>query len=280
MQFITRLKTLAQQETSAERRQRMLPGILYGLTVASSYAIVSGLVNQLSFPDLPIGIDWHTHLMIWLFFSLWLGVGGGFVNWFTQNEEGFIPSLLIMILTALGAGTATLEGNLPVRFGKIGLLILPVIAVSLAATILLRWFGMHHAELLQKEKLVRTRGILILIALALVLGGGTGFALTRWADSTLSGVKEIDRRLQAAAANPDSANELFPLNDLPDLASHLGVSYALLGKPYGQLVDAIQVTARFEDGYQFTCVVLLILPSGSPYLRACAEGDRVSLPAQ
>jgi hypothetical protein len=56
--------------------------------------------------------------------------------------------------------------------------------------------------------------------------------------------------------------------------------YTLLGKPAGQLVTAIEVTARFKDGYQFKCMVLIILPADVPSMRACAEGDRIFLPAQ
>lgn len=138
MKFIARFKTLAHEETPAERRQRMLPGIMYGLMIASSYAIVSGVVNLLSFPGLPIGVDWRTLLITWLFFAIWLGAGGGFINWFTQTEEGLVISLFVMTLTALGAGILTFEGNLATRFGKIMLLVLPVIAISLAMTILLR----------------------------------------------------------------------------------------------------------------------------------------------
>lgn len=100
MRWIARYKTLAQQETPAEHRQRMLPGILYGFIIATSYTIVSGTVNQLLFPDLPIGVDWHVLFLTWLFFSTWLGVGGGFVNWFTQTEESVIPSWLVLTVTA------------------------------------------------------------------------------------------------------------------------------------------------------------------------------------
>jgi hypothetical protein len=113
--------------------------------------------------------------------------------------------------------------------------------------------------------------------LAVFFGGLTGFALTRWEESTLSGVREIHDRLQIAANEPPRINKLFPLQNLPGLASHIGTPYTLLGKPSGQLVTAIEVTARFNDGYQFTCMVLIILPADVPSVRTCTEGDRVSL---
>ena len=280
MQFITRFKTLAQQETPAERRKRMLPGAMYGLVIASSYTFVSAIANKLSFPNLPVGVDWRKLLITWLFFAVWLSVGGGFINWFTQTEEGLVVSLLVMTLTALGASTLTLEGSLSVRFGKIMLLVLPLIAISLLATITLRLLGVRHAEIVEKEMTWRTRRILILPALTLVIGGLAGFALTRWDDSTFIGVSNIHDRLRTAATNSTEVNELFPLSDLPELASHLGVPYTLLGKPYGQLIGTVEVTANFKDGYQFTCVIVVVEPAKLPSLRTCAEGDNVSLPAQ
>jgi len=280
MQFISRLKTLAQQETPAERRQRMLPGTMYGIIIASSYAVVSGGINKLSFPDLPIGIDWRNLLMTWLFFTVWLGAGGGFINWFTQTEEGFVISVFVMTLTSFGAVTLTLEGDLTNRFGKMLLLALPIIAISLLMTIMLRWLGVRHAEIVEKEKTRQTRGIPILVTVALIIGGLTGFALTRWGDSTFIGVNNIHSRLQTAVAEPIKVNELFPINDLPELASHLGSPYTLLGKPYGQLIGTVEVTANFKDGYQFTCVIVVVEPARLPSLRICAEGDTVTLPTQ
>lgn len=277
MRFIQQFKTIAQQETFAERRQRMLPGAMYGLIIASSYAVVSAMVNKLSFPDLPIGFDWHNLFTTWFFFAVWLGVGGAFINWFTQTEEGLIISLLVMTLTALGAGALTLDGSLSTRFGKSMLLVFPVIAISLLMTILLRWLGVRHADIVEKEKTLSTRGVFILATLVLVIGGLTGFLLTRWDDPTFIGVSDIHGRLQTAIADPVKVNELFPVNDLPELASHLGNSYTLLGKPYGQLIGSVQVTANFKDGYQFTCVIVVIEPAMLPSLRACAEGDKVTL---
>ena len=106
-----------------------------------------------------------------------------------------------------------------------------------------------------------------------------GFALNRWGDSTLSAARYIHTRLQTVAADPAQAEALFPLNDVPGLKSHLDTPYTLHGHPSGQSIVAAEVTADFNDGYQVTCV-LLIFPDKPPFLRACAEGDKVSLPAQ
>jgi hypothetical protein len=224
-----------------------------------------------------VGVDWRSLLQTWLFSAVWLGVGGAFINWFTQTEESMVTGLLVMTLIALGAGALTLEGNLPAQFGKILLLALPVMAISLVMTITLRWLGVRHADSLEREQTLWTKSIAILAALALAIGGLTGFGLTRWGDSTLSAARYVHERLQTLAVEPVQAEGFFPLNDVPGLASRLGMPYTLHGKPSGQSVTAAEITADFDDGYRITCV-LLVFADRSPFLRACAEGDKVTLP--
>ena len=276
MRFIERFKTLAQQETPAERNQRMLPGALYGLVIASIYTIIDGVINPLSFPDLPVGVHWRSLLLTWLFLSVWLGVGGGFINWFTQTEEGLVISMLVMTGVALGVGATSLEGNLPTQLSKLLLAALPVMVVGLLATLTLRWLGVRHAELLEKEQPRRIRGILTLTAIALILGGLTGIGLNRWSGDTLRAVQEVHRRLQTAGSDPSRTALLFPLADLPGLEAHLGVPYTLHGKPSGQSVVGVETRIDFQDGYEVACI-LLVFPDTSPFLNACAEGEKVFL---
>jgi hypothetical protein len=277
MSLVGRFKTLAQQETPTERNKRMLPGIMYGLIIASTYALVNGFANQLTFPDLPIGVDWRTLLPIWLFFSAWLGLGSGLINWFTQSEESFLPGLLVMEIGALGASVFLLGGNLPAQTGKLMLIILPSLAVSLLMTIALRWFGERHIEMLEKKSTTKVRAITTLTVSALIIGGVAGYGLNRWSDTTLGGVRGIHGRLQTAISDPSQLEALFPLNDVPELETHLYSQYTLFGRPAGQSVVGSEVTVNFRDGYRITCV-LLVFPDKPPFLRACAEGDEVILP--
>ena len=278
MHFIEQFKTLSNQETPAERRLRILPGIIYGLIIASAYTLGGGIVNQLSVRDLPVGVDWRYLFQTWLFLVIWLGLGGGFINWFTQTEESMVAGLLVMTATALGAGALALEGDIPAQFGKIILLDLPIIAISLLMTITLRWLGVHHAEALEKEKTLKTRNIRKLVAITLVIGGIAGLGMNRWTEPTLRGVRDIHSRLQTIAIDTSQAEALFPLADLPQLESHLGAHYTLYGHPSGQSIVAHEVSINFEDGYQITSI-LLVFPDSPPFLGACAEGDKVILPA-
>jgi hypothetical protein len=184
-----------------------------------------------------------------------------------------------MTLIALGASALTFEGNLPAQFGKILLLVLPVIAISLVMTITLRWLGVRHADVVEREQTLWTKDIAILVVIALVIGGVTGLGLTRWSEKTLRGIRYVHDRLQTLAVEPVQAEGFFPLDNVPGLASHFNMPYTLRGKSSGQSITGAEVNVEFEDGYRITCI-LLVFPDTTPFLSACAEGDKVALPAQ
>jgi len=279
MRLVDQFKTLAQQETPAERRKRMLPGALYGLVIAASYALVGSFVNQLSFPDIPVGVDWDYLLAASLFFAVWLGIGGAFVNWFTQTEESLVISLVVMSAIALAASWLTFEGPLPTQLGKIVLLVLPVLAISLLMTLTLRWLGVKHANAIEKEPESRQRQILALLVIAMLIGGGTGSVLTRWTMATQRAVRHIHQTIQTVIAHPSGLETLFLIRDVPQVTHHLDSPYTLRGKPSGQSVVAVDVNIDFEDGYQVSCV-LLVFPDQPPFPKACAEGESVVLVPQ
>jgi hypothetical protein len=276
MRFVSQFKTLAQQETPAERRKRMLPGAMYGLVIAASYGLVGSFVNQLSFPDLPVGVNWEYLLIALLFFAVWLGIGGAFVNWFTQTEESLVISLSVMSAIALAASWLTFEGPLPAQLGKIFLLVLPVLAISLLMTLTLRWLGVQHADALEKGQVSLRKRILSLIMIAILIGGGTGFALTRWTTSTQRAVRYSHEKIQMVIANPSDSESLFLMRDVPEIKAHLNTPYTLRGKPSGQSVVAVEVNIDFKDGYRIACM-LLVFPDQNPFPQSCTEGEDVSL---
>lgn len=276
MRFVDRFRTLAQEETSAERRQRMLPGGIYGLVIAGSYALIGSIVNQISFPDVPVGVDWKYLSITALFFAVWLGIGGAFVNWFTQTEEGFVISLLVMSAIALAASWLTFQGPLPTQLGRILLLVLPVFGISLLMTMTLRWLGVRHANVLEKGVNVR-RHILGLLTVALLIGGGTGFALTRWPSAVHRAVRYIHQTIQTLAADPADSETLFLMRDVPGIQEHLKSPYTLRGKPSGESVVAVEVNIDFQDGYQAACM-LLVFPDQVPFPQTCVEGADILLP--
>lgn len=276
MRFLENLRTLAGQETPAERRRRMLPGAMYGLIIACAYGLVGSCINQLLYPGVPVGVNWRSHLPTWLFLAAWLGLGGLFINWFTQTEESMLPGLLSMTAAALAASLSTLDGPLPTQLGKILLLALPVLAWSLLMTFTLRWLGDHHAAAVEMEPASRRIRIASLVAIALAIGGLTGFWLARWNGDTYRGVLDMHVRLQTAASDPSLAGTLLPVSDLPGLEAHLGSPYTIRARPSGQSVVAVETWIDFQDGYRIACISF-VFPDKPPSLDACAEGEKVYL---
>ena len=87
MALLQTFRTLAAQETPAQRRRRMLPGLCYGLTIAGVYTLFGATINQLSYPDLPIGVDWHRLILTGALTAVWLGLGGLLTNWATVKRS-------------------------------------------------------------------------------------------------------------------------------------------------------------------------------------------------
>jgi hypothetical protein len=276
MRFLGSFRTLAGQETPAERRRRMLPGAMYGLIIASAYGLVGSFVNRLLYPDLPVGVDWPNHLTTWFFLAAWLGMGGLLINWFTQTEESILPGLFAMSTTALAASLFTLDGNLPTQLGKILLLALPILAWSLLMTLLLRWLGDRHAAALEKDPASRRVRIASLVALALAIGGLTGSWLARWNKDTYRAVQDMHARLQTAASDPSTAGSLLHLQDLPGWEAHNSMPYTIHARPSGQSVVAVETWINFQDGYRIACISF-VFPDKPPSVDACAEGEKVSL---
>ena len=276
MSFVDRFRTLAQEETPAERRQRMLPGAVYGVVIAGSYALVGSIVNQVSFPDIPVGVDWQPLFISSLFFALWLGLGGAFVNWFTQIEDGLVISWMVMFAIALGASWLTFEGPLPTQLGRIFLLVLPAFGLSLLMAITLRWLGVQHASALERRDVSQRQRISSLIAAAVLIGGVIGFALTRWPSAVQRGVRYIHQHIQTVIAEPSSSETLFLMRDVPAIKAHLNSPYTLRGRFSGESVVGVEVNIDFQDGYRVACG-LLVFPDQTPFPPTCVEGEKISL---
>ncbi len=274
MQYI---RTLAAQETPAERRRRMLPGALYGLIIAMTYTLVGATVNQLSYPDLPIRLDWRSLLGMGLLLTAWFVPGGLLVNWFTYTEESLTFSVPIMIVGLLGVGLFFTAGGLLQKISTSALLLLIVPGYSLLMTLLLRSLGTRHADLLEQSPSIRWSGIVRLVLIAILLGALPGFGLTRWNDHVVAAARDVQTRLHNAATQPEKLDGIFPLTSVPGLVQHLNTPHALRARPSKESVVAYDVTVDFTDGYQMTCV-LLVFSGQPPFLSACAEGGQVHLP--
>ena len=68
--MLENLKKFYQEETLAERSQRMIPAAIYGALIGAVYVLTLSVVNVWTLPNLPLGVDWARLLGMWIGFSV------------------------------------------------------------------------------------------------------------------------------------------------------------------------------------------------------------------
>src|SRR5512135_2277283 len=100
--MLENLRRIYQQETPAERKQRVLPAAVCGALIATAYVLTFFLVNVYTFPNLPLGVDWARMLTMWIGLSLALAFFGAAAAWFTEEHTGIVAGgLIFTVLLAI-----------------------------------------------------------------------------------------------------------------------------------------------------------------------------------
>src|SRR4030042_1357622 len=105
--MFTRIKTeilkYLQQETFAERSNRLLPSAFYCALAATVYILVSSVINVIVYPNLHLGINWTGLFISWLEVGLVLALAGAIIGWFTEDHEGVVwGGVLLAVLIFVG----------------------------------------------------------------------------------------------------------------------------------------------------------------------------------
>lgn len=248
--------TFAQPESRFRDVRYMLVGALYGFLVGNAVVITASIVDRLLYPDLPLGMDGAMIAMRWVWIALGLAVIGAVATLFTER----LPSLL---MGAAVAGLLALLSALflaPVTVGlKVIVLIftlLPMAAVSLPVTLILRWLVDRHEQALELQQHM-TR-IVPLVLLAIVLGVGSGY-LMKMSNRAVAATRYFDDLLQDAKS---------PLHDVAGFQEHMDMSYKLFQRTSKTSTEGFDVRAEYPDGYSVTCIVV-VYPGREPYLSDC-----------
>ena len=269
--MIKLLNRIFKEETFSQRKERMIPAAVYGALIGATYTLTLSLINVYTFPKLPLGMDWAFTLTRCLEFSAALALIGAIATWFTEGYEGIvgggvIVTLLMIIVVVISSNdrnsTTTLQSVITT---------LPLVGVNGLAAWGLRWSAIRHLDITRHEKqelrrkdLIRHITILLLVGLV----PGVFGRMDTSAQQTLSQVNEL---LQAAPNDPSILPRL-PLKRVPTLQEHFGVSYLLYARPSMLSVGDLNVTVRFADGFNMTCV--LPIPSRS-FITDCSEGNQL-----
>src|SRR5574339_1193830 len=96
------LKRTYDQESLAERSQRMIPGAVFGALIATAYVSTFFLVNVYTFPNLPLGLDWTRMLVMWIQFAPAFALFGAIATWFTEEYQGIVGGgIIVTVLLAI-----------------------------------------------------------------------------------------------------------------------------------------------------------------------------------
>ena len=267
--MIENLKRTFQQETPAERGQRMIPAAAYGALVATAYVWALAFVNVFTFPNLPLGMDWIRVLGMWFGLSAAFALFGAVAGWFTEDYAGIVGGALIFTaLLAIWFLLSARVQNSTITAQSI-ITTLPLAGVNMLAAWALRSAAKRYLTIRnekdstqRRKQLIRHSAIILLIGLVPGIFG----RLDTPAQRTLGQLHEL---LQAAPNDPSIWPRL-PLRQVPALQDHLGVDYVFYAHPSATAVSTLDVAVQFADGYLMTCQ--LPISTSVSFITDCKEG--------
>jgi hypothetical protein len=267
-----------QEETTAERSTRMLPGALYGVFAATIYILTLFTLNAITIPGLHIAIDWVHLLTYWIGFSLGLAICGAIVGWFTEDYAGVISGGIIMtILLLLGNLLISLitGENASLVFQSV-VTAIPLIGAAVLIAAGLRFVIKRHLQNAQvKDRRQRRRRIASLIGIVFLVSFIPGF-LSRYDSSAVNVLRALNTALQNGGTDQLAAAR-FSTDQLPGLKDHFGKDFKVYPRISVLAAGSLDITVRFKDGYVFSCVV----PTDAgeeTFFTTCNEGNRFKSP--
>jgi hypothetical protein len=253
----------------------MLGGAIYGFLAGIAFGLTVGTINHLTFPDLPIVIEWVPTLTTGVILGVVLALIGALTDWFTEEIVGIGVGAVATAVVGLGVQLFV------VGVGALGIIMLlvlsmPISVVSLPIAIFLRWLGNRHLQVLAwvqaPWKQAGWFSVLVITALAVGILPGS---FQRMGVREERSARLVHEALQLAPVDPLQAKRL-PLETMPGLKEHLGRPYTLKVTPSKLSSVGYDVHVLFEDGYAMTCVTVAY--TLIPYMRSCVLGAEIILP--
>jgi hypothetical protein len=266
------LKRNLQQETPAERSQRMIPAAALGALVATAYVWTFFLVNVYTFPALPLGLDLPRLLVMWIQFALGFAVFGAIAAWFTEEYAGIVGGGLIATILIGIVFLLSTRGQSSSSTMQSVIMALPLIGICMLAAWGLRWAAHRYLAIQHGSGTDRRKGLIRHILTMTLIGLVPG-VLMRMDLPSVQAIGHLHDLLQAAPGDPSVLPQL-PLERVPALAEHFGVDYRIYARQSASSAGALDVTVRFSDGFRMSC--LLPVGSGANFITQCNEGDDVN----
>jgi MFS family permease len=260
------------EEPLESRRRRMLAGALYGFLGGTAFAFLSGTIDALTHPNLPMYIDWGSMLFTWVWLGMGLAFFGALTGWFTETVKGIFISAITMSVTVLTANLIQSSARGAITIVMLIAMALPVAAACVPIVWGLRWLAERHVRTRSEpDSRQRTRSQIFLVIVALMVGVIPA-AFQRMSAPAEQSVRLLDGFLKQAAAGQSNETHDLPLDKLPEFKAHLGMGYKLSESSSKISTVGYDIAIIFSDSYKITCV-MVAYGDQKPYLRGCVEGD-------
>jgi hypothetical protein len=277
--MFTRIKkyfqTQLEQESPQSRWQRVRIGILVGVIGAVFYAIVTSVINIISYPTLHMAVNWSNALTTWLIVSLALALSGFIVGWPTEEVKAIVGGGVILTVLLLVVNTilfiAAAKGDQ--SYFQVLVASLPMVGVCVLLALALRQV-INKLTTSQKEESIETRRKVFTKYFAIVIVVGMiGGLFSRFDGTAVTTLTALNDRLQSSDLS-SSSKVRFPPSVAEKAQLHYGTESSLFVRSAAASVGALDVTVRFSDGYVFTCQI----PTASGFyviVDSCSEGNHV-----
>ena len=249
-----------------QRLQRVVAGMVYGLILGGVYALVAGTIDALTFPDLPLRVDWGN---VWREVAITGLAGlalGAIAGW---PENGWVGTLFgagVIVVWEMGRSLLTVRSALGVF---LLIFVLPLVVLSFPMAGAFRWAVSRYTQVLQRPRLRRrvvgAAGVMLVVV---ALGAFSG-SWSRMIGPSESAVRKVHNVLQNVLASPEAGlPQIF--RSVPDFRSQASKTYWLDQTASVASPTAILVHITFDNGYTVTCSV--DTETDQPKISACAKG--------
>jgi hypothetical protein len=239
----------------------VLIGALYGLLIGAAFLTSATIADKLLYPDLPLGTDWSLFITRGTWIVLGLILIGAITSLFSETLPGLLVGAGITAVVALVSALVSSSVMLGLKIMVLIFALLPMAALSLPVTLILRWLVDKHADAIELQ---HVRRIASLLVLAIVLGVGTGY-FAKMSRRAVEATRFMNHLLQTAPQDPKS-----PIHEVQGFENHMGMSYQLFQRSSESSTEGFDVRAEYADGYSITCVVVSY-PGSEPYLSDCTS---------
>jgi hypothetical protein len=263
-----------QPSSSEMRRQRIgrvVAGVVYGLLLGVIYALVSGTIDTVTFPDLPLRVDGGRLAADILVSGVGGMVLGGLAAWPANAWVGALMGAGAIVAWEMVRSLLRLSNPLGLF---LLIFVLPLIVLSLPIAGVFRWSVTRHMQVMQRPRLRRRWvgvGGLVLTIVALAAFAGSWSRMTGGAESA---VRTVQRALQMTLGN-SQGNPSDAFKGVTDFQAKAGPVYWLSQQASPASPTGIDVRITFDNGYVVTCFVET--ETGQAKIIVCTQGAQSPL---